>query len=208
MQNVNFENAKNHGFLIIPKALLQQQINNPDHQEGEIEALLKILMKVNYSDTLFNDRWNKDFPCKRGESMYSYRDWSYVLHWSVGKTFRFIHQLEANHIIRIIPHPNNTSLHIQVLDYDLWVGPSEACKSSRKAVNELFHTFWDAFHEMTRQPKKNIAKAQREWKKLSDKEQHLAIDRIEDYYFNLTDTRYILHACNYLSNKAFLNEYR
>ena len=61
---------------------------------------------------------------------------------------------------------------------------------------------------MTRQPKKNIAKAQREWKKLSDKEQHLAIDRIEDYYFNLTDTRYILHACNYLSNKAFLNEYR
>ena len=29
-----------HGFLIIPKAL-QQQIDNPHMQEGEIEALLE-----------------------------------------------------------------------------------------------------------------------------------------------------------------------
>jgi len=34
----------------IPKTLLQQQIENPHLQEGEIEALLKILMKVNYSE--------------------------------------------------------------------------------------------------------------------------------------------------------------
>ena len=59
MKNFNFQAMLKHGFLIIPKALLQQQIEDRHMQEGEIEALLKILMKVNYSDTLYNDRQNK-----------------------------------------------------------------------------------------------------------------------------------------------------
>ena len=63
MNNFNFEAMMEHGFLIIPKALLQQQIEDRHMQEGEIEALLKILMKVNYSDTLYNDRQNKN-RCK------------------------------------------------------------------------------------------------------------------------------------------------
>lgn len=76
MKNFNFQAMLKHGFLIIPKALLQQQIEDRHMQEGEIEALLKILMKVNYSDTLYNDRQNKNCLCKRGESLFSYRDWS------------------------------------------------------------------------------------------------------------------------------------
>ena len=60
MKNFNFQAMLKHGFLIIPKALLQQQIEDRHMQEGEIEALLKILMKVNYSDTLYNDRQNKN----------------------------------------------------------------------------------------------------------------------------------------------------
>lgn len=44
--------------------------------------------------------------------------------------------------------------------------------------------------------------------KLSDKEQQLAIDKVEDYYFHQTNINYLLHAASYLSNKAFLNEYR
>ena len=63
MKNFNFQAMLKHGFLIIPKALLQQQIEDRHMQEGEIEALLKILMKVNYSDTLYNDRQNKN-RCK------------------------------------------------------------------------------------------------------------------------------------------------
>ena len=68
MNNFNFQAMMEHGFLIIPKALLQQQIEDPNIEAGEIEALLKILMKVNYSDTLYSDRQHKDYLCKRGEA--------------------------------------------------------------------------------------------------------------------------------------------
>jgi hypothetical protein len=44
-------------------------------------------------------------------------------------------------------------------------------KQRKKAVNEKFRLFWNEFHSITQLPKENIAKAQREWKKLSDKEQ-------------------------------------
>ena len=83
----------------------------------------------------------------------------------------------------------------------------ERGKQKKKAVNEKFRLFWNEFHSITQLPKENIAKAQREWKKLSDKEQQLAIDKVEDYYFHQTNINYLLHAASYLSNKAFLNEY-
>ncbi|MCS2950977.1 hypothetical protein NXX54_22615 [Bacteroides sp. BFG-638] len=105
MKKINFQAMLKQGFLIIPKALVQQQIEDLHMQEGELEALLKILMKVNYSDTLYNDRQNKDCLCKRGESLFSYRDWSHIFHWSVGKAFRFIHELATLGIIEIIPPP-------------------------------------------------------------------------------------------------------
>ena len=52
MKKINFQAMLKQGFLIIPKALVQQQIEDLHMQEGELEALLKILMKVNYSDPL------------------------------------------------------------------------------------------------------------------------------------------------------------
>lgn len=127
--------------------------------------------------------------------------------WSVGKTFRFIHALAILGIIEIVPHPNNPSLHIRVVEYDKWVGAPDSGKQKKKTVNEKFRLFWNEFHSITQLPKENIAKAQREWKKLSDKEQQLAIDKVEDYYFHQTNINYLLHAASYLSNKAFLNEY-
>lgn len=123
------------------------------------------------------------------------------------KTFRFIHTLAILGIIEIVPHPNNPSLHIRVVEYDKWVGAPDSGKQKKKAVNEKFRLFWNEFHSITQLPKENIAKAQREWKKLSDKEQQLAIDKVEDYYFHQTNINYLLHAASYLSNKAFLNEY-
>ena len=162
MKNFNFQAMLKHGFLIIPKALLQQQIEDRHMQEGEIEALLKILMKVNYSDTLYNDRQNKNCLCKRGESLFSYRDWSHIFHWSVGKAFRFIHELATLGIIEIISHPNNSSLHIRVVEYDKWMGVPDSDKQKKKAVNEKFHLFWNEFHREYRQSTTRMEKVGRQ----------------------------------------------
>lgn len=208
MHNISPEALK-QGFLIIPKILLQEQIINHEIQEGEIEAFLKLLLKVNYSETQLHENWNKNIPCKRGESLHSYRDWSRIFHWSRHKTCRFIKQLQKDNIIEIIPHPNNPVLHLRIINYDQWVGtPDSSPKAKKKkAVDEKFDLFWNKYHLTTNLHKENIGKAQREWKKLSENERQLAIDRIEDYYYHLTNTQYILHAPGYLLNKAFLNEY-
>ena len=207
MQNFNLQQMSGNGYIIIPKLMFAEYMKNCDNHEGDIEAFLKLLMKVNYSETEYTDYWCKKSVCKRGESLFSYRDWSHIFHWSVGKAFRFIHELATLGIIEIISHPNNSSLHIRVVEYDKWMGVPDSDKQKKKAVNEKFHLFWNEFHSITQLPKENIAKAQREWKKLSDKEQQLAIDRIEEYYFHQTNINFLLHAASYLSNKAFLNEY-
>ena len=56
-------------------------------------------------------------------------------------------------------------------------------------------------------PKTNIGRARREWKKLSPHERSLSLKNIDEYYDNLTDTKYCMQASTYLSDKAFLNEY-
>lgn len=66
-------------------------------------------------------------------------------------------------------------------------GTARCREQKKKAVNEKFQLFWNEYHSITQLPKENIAKAQREWKKLSDKEQQLAIDNIEVYYFHQTN---------------------
>ena len=120
-------------------------------------------------------------------------------------------RLCAKGIIEIIPHKDVVILHIRVVNYENWVNVPKASpddlKLQRKAAKEQFDFFWEEYHRITLLPKENIAKAQREWKKLSGKEQKLALERIEDYYFHQTKANYLLHAATYLSNKAFLNEY-
>lgn len=206
MPNIDPKNLK-HGYLIIPKASLQQFIEHPENLQGDLEAFLKLLIKVNYTEMEYHSAWNKDIVCKRGESLHSYRDWSQIFHWSLGKTFRFIQRLQKEGVIEIITHKENTVLHLRVVDYERWTGFPESNKKKKKAPDENFHLFWQKYHETTQQAKRNIAKAQREWKKLTPKEQQLAIDNIEEYYYHLTNTTYTLGACNYLANKAFLNEY-
>lgn len=110
-------------------------------------------------------------------------------------------------VIEIITHPDSASLHIRVVEYDKWMGKFDDNKQKKKTVNEKFRVFWDEYHSTTQLPKVNIAKAQREWKKLSSKEQQLAIDHIEEYYFHQTNFKYLLQAGSYLANKAFLDEY-
>lgn len=210
MQQMNPQ-ATGHGYIIIPKALLTEQFVNRDNHKGELEAFLKLLIKVNYSETKHIDYQNNTIVCKRGESLHSYRSWSHILQWSTGKTYRFIQQLKTKGIIEIISHDDTNALHIHIIDYDNWTSlPSliaDSTQRKKKASDEKFRLFWDDYHNILQLPKENIAKAQRIWKKLSEKEQQLAIDHIEDYYYHQANTKFMLHACSYLSNKAFLNEY-
>ena len=210
MQKMNCQ-AIGYGYIIIPKALLKEQLTGCSPHEGEIEPFLKLIIKVNYSETKLTDRQKHTIVCKRGESLHSYRSWSAIFHWPTSRTYRFIQQLKTNGIIEIIPHNDTTALHIRVVNYENWTNISalvgEKKENARKTSDEKFRLFWDDFHNILQLPKENIAKAQRIWKKLSEKEQQLAIDNIEEYYYHQTNVKFILHACSYLSNKAFLNEY-
>lgn len=207
--NINLQNAARQGYIVIPKIMLADYINHYNNHEGDIEAFLKLLIKVNYSEMKYVDYWNNAIVCKRGESLHSYRSWSDIFHWPVCRTYRFIKGLASKGIIEIIPHTDTDALHIRVTDYDSWITIPSAKpeEPSQKAVNEQFQIFWDEYHSVTQLPKQNIAKAKREWKKLGKKEQKLAIDHIEEYYFHQTNFKYLLQAGSYLANKAFLNEY-
>lgn len=119
--------------------------------------------------------------------------------------------LKSKGVIEIISHDDTSALHIRVVDYESWVSVPKAdpdsVKRQKKEAKEKFLLFWNEYHNVTQLPKENIAKAQREWKKLSDKERELAVGHIEEYYFHQTNANFLLHASSYLANKAFLNEY-
>ena len=116
--------AIGYGYIIIPKALLKEQLIDCSPHEGEIEAFLKLLIKVNYSETKLTDHQRRTIVCKRGESLHSYRSWSAIFHWPTSRTYRFIQQLKTNGIIEIIPHNDTTALHIRVVDYENWTNIS------------------------------------------------------------------------------------
>ena len=89
----------------------------------------------------------------------------------------------------------------------LLVGQKRRENAHEEANGVTFEVFWAKYHEVTQKPKTNIGRARREWKKLSPHERSLSLKNIDEYYDNLTDTKYCMQASTYLSDKAFLNEY-
>ncbi|GAE16443.1 hypothetical protein JCM6292_2872 [Bacteroides pyogenes JCM 6292] len=57
-----------HGYLIVPKMMLQKLNDASDCRDGDFEAFLKMLMKVNYTDMKIDTGTNKGLACGRGES--------------------------------------------------------------------------------------------------------------------------------------------
>lgn len=49
-------------------------------------------------------------------------------------------------------------------------------------ATEGFDDFWDLYHRITQKNKINIARARKEWKKLTATEKKLALENIEEYY--------------------------
>lgn len=202
--------AIGYGYIIIPKALLKEQLIDCSPHEGEIEAFLKLLIKVNYSETKLTDHQRRTIVCKRGESLHSYRSWSAIFHWPTSRTYRFIQQLKTNGIIEIIPHNDTTALHIRVVDYENWTNIStllgEKKKTHKKPATKSSASSGTTTTTSCSSPKRTSPRRSVSGK-AERKEQQLAIDHIEEYYYHQTNMKFTLHACSYLSNKAFLNEY-
>lgn len=199
--------AITHGYILVPKLLLETRLARQEKAMTELEALLTLLAKVNYKDAVCRIN-GQDIPCKRGESLYSMDTWAELFHWKRGKTRLFFQRLSKENIIELLPCLAGRTTHIKVTEYDLWTGCQYEAKQKKKEIeDERFCKFWDTFHSTTHTLKANRGRAEREWRKLKPEEQELAISGIDHYFFDtVRDTRYCKQAATYLSDKAYLNE--
>lgn len=192
------------GYILFPKVLFEEQMKINKKAQGHFEAFILVLTHVNYSTIECCVNGHR-FECQRGESIMSFNHWAEIFGWRRSRTRYFFNKMFDEGIIERVVNPYTT--HIRVPDYDILVGKSKPKASINQADSKAFDEFWNAFHEQTQQPKQNIGRARREWKKLSDREKKLAMKNIEEYYFHLSSTKYCQQAATYLSSKAFENEY-
>lgn len=144
--------------------------------------------------------------CRRGETVYTYSHWEKVLGWSRYRTRHFFETLFKSGIMEAVENSAGITL-LRVIDYDLWTGQKKAAATRSNHATEGFDDFWDLYHRITQKNKINIARARKEWKKLTATEKKLALENIEEYYAHQKDIRFCKQAATYLADKAFLNEY-
>lgn len=68
MQNVNPQQMTGNGYIMIPKLMFAEYINSCDRHEGDVEAFLKLLLKVNYSETEYTDYWHNKSCAREGRA--------------------------------------------------------------------------------------------------------------------------------------------
>ena len=205
-KNILPYDALTKGYILVPKALLIEALNQRESEFTYLEAFLMVLTKVNYKDSIANIR-TCNVECKRGESLMSFVKWAGLFHWKRHKTRRFFTKIEQKKLVEIIPTNMSGITRVKVVNYDLWTSkPAENWEHKKTYSEEMFEKFWDEFHETTMTRKREIGAARKEWTKLSEKERKMAVEQIYSYYMGVDDTRYIKRACNYLRDKSFLND--
>lgn len=202
--NSNMPMILKKGYVLFPKVLFEEQIKTNKKANGHFEAFILVLTHVNYSTISCCVNGNH-FECMRGESILSINHWAEIFGWCRSSTRYFFNKMFKEGIIEKVVNPYCT--HIRVPDYDLLTGKSKPNACEHSAINKEFDEFWEKFHEIVQQPKLNVGRAKREWKKLSERERKLALDNIEEYYYHLDKIQYCQQAATYLSSKAFENEY-
>lgn len=104
--------------------------------EGYLEAWIQVLTRVNYSDTEVCVQGNR-IVCRRGETVYTYKQWEKTLGWSRYRTRRFFETLFKSGIMEVVENPAGITL-LRVTDYDLWTGhkkpPPPGTAMRRKAL--------------------------------------------------------------------------
>lgn len=208
--HVNFKiemiEVSRKGYVMVPRQLIHDAICECPAAPGEKDALLRVLLYANYKESVYR-RNGVEYVCARGESLFSYVQWAEILGWTRSRTMRFFRRMLADG--QLVHVDDGFPTHIRIPHYDVWAPRSSSHKEVAAGTpsDNGFHEFWEQYHEMTRKDKVNPAKARKEWNKLSANERAAALENIENYYIHLTDTKFCLQAVNYLSYKAFLNEY-
>ncbi|MCI1683901.1 MAG: hypothetical protein LKI39_15310 [Bacteroides sp.] len=198
--------AKEQGYIILPKTYLKKYFNTKIFRHGQLEDILKIILHVNYSDTVYTIK-QKEILCHRGEAVRSYAQWGTFFGWTRQRTTRFINKLQQAGVIKILS-TNKDLLHIRVIDYDVWMGREFIPKQpGQEQTEQTFREFWEKYHDTLCVKRRNIGRAQTEWMKLSEKDRQLATESIENFYYSIEDTRFIPQASTYLADKAFLNDF-
>lgn len=203
METLSYEILKK-GYIILPKILLEERIANCKKALGNLEAFFVVLATVNYRESTCRIK-GVELTCARGESMLSIDAWSRKFHWNRGKTRRFFEQMIEEKLIETLD--NKWVTHIRIPQYELWTCQQKMLEKGKTLVDEDFKDFWKEYHRVTNTDMLNVARARREWYKLTDGERIEARKQIGEYYYHLNDTRFCLQAAGYLSNKAFLNKY-
>lgn len=194
------------GYILIPKALLTESLNQKETELSYLEAFLMILAKVNYMDNSLTIRGCK-INCSRGESLMSFQKWGELFHWKRHKTRRFFTKMEKYNLIQVTPTDISGIIRIRVIDYDMWTNkPTDDWEKRKTKTDESFDEFWNTYHEVTQTPKREVGPARREWSKLTLRERRLALEQINYYYHSLENTKYIKRGFTYLRDKSFLNE--
>lgn len=197
--------ALSMGYILLPKQLFRELLDARKTSLSELEAWLCLLTEVNYKESVWRIE-DTTFVCDCGESLYSIGHWAERFGWTRSKTRYYLHRLQRQGRIRLLTNPKTT--HLRITDYELWTGCRTKARQQIKAkMDEDFERFWQEYHEVTRTDKVNIARALKEWRKLTLPEQTLAIEQIETYYEHLRHVKFCMQAATYLANKAFLNEY-
>lgn len=193
------------GYVMVPRQLIHDVIRECPEASGEQEAFLRVLLYANYKDSVYR-RNGVEYTCARGESLLSYGQWAEILGWGRCRTMRFFKKMFNEG--RLLHLDDGMATHIRIPGYDGWTSRKpQAGRTPGAPSDNGFGGFWEEYHEITRKDKVNPGKARREWNKLSAGERSAAVENIENYYCHLTNTQFCLQAVNYLSNKAFLNEY-
>lgn len=188
---------ENKGFMIIPRKLLGEIIQNIDSP---------VSTKMAWFILLYLCRYTRQGEVRRGEVALSISQMKSYFHWNTYQTRMFIKKLEDEH--RITQRTKKGIRIISIVGYEDICGDNAAHPSAQerpRSVKAHFEEFWELYHETNYQltPSDKEA-AWKEWKKLTREERILAIENIYEYYCSMKDINHAKKACNYLKDKSFI----
>lgn len=206
------------GYISVPRILFRQRTEAVPLTEekalgltrDEVLNLIILMSCVNYKDCVLICPNGKKITCCRGEAVRSITTWAKLFECSRGSAEHFFEKMCHLGYLRQVRN-GTLRYHFELVGYKEFLDQRMPLSEKPIRVGDesdpLFDTFMTRYHELLQKPKTDKARVMKAWLQLTPQEQELAIKNIEQYAYHQDDRRFILHAANYLANKAFLNEY-